>query len=83
MPSLRTQDEITSPYGFGPYPELPEGYGPITWPRESVNSELMIRVRIKLMKQGVPVEGSVMSDGLVYPIIKGVALCEVGRDVRR
>ena len=66
------QDEIISPYGFGPYPELPEGFGPITWPRKSANSELRIRVKIKLLKQGVPVKGSVMENGLVYPIIKGV-----------
>ena len=67
-----TQDEIISPYGFGPYPELPEGFGPITWPRKSANSELRIRVKIKLLKQGVPVEGSIMENGLVYPILKGV-----------
>ena len=68
----RSQDEIISPYGFGPYPELPEGFGPITWPRKNANSELRIRVKIKLLNQGVPVEGSVMSNGLVYPIIKGI-----------
>ena len=67
-----SQDELVSPYGFGPYPELPDGFGPITWPRRSAESELLIRVRIKLLKQGVPVEGSVMSNGLVYPIIKGI-----------
>ncbi len=67
-----TQDEIISPYGFGPYPELPDGFGAITWPRKSADSELRIRVKIKLLKQGVPVEGSVMENGLVYPIIKGV-----------
>ena len=68
----RSQDEIISPYGFGPYPELPEGFGPITWPRKSANSELRIRVKIKLLNQGVPVKGSIMENGLVYPIIKGV-----------
>lgn len=67
-----SQDEIISPYGFGPYPELPEGFGPITWPRKNANSELMIRVKIKLLKQGVPVRGSIMENGLVYPILKGV-----------
>ncbi len=67
-----SQDEIISPYGFGPYPELPEGFGPITWPRKSANSELRIRVKIKLLKQGVPVTGSIMENGLVYPIIKGI-----------
>ncbi len=67
-----SQDEIISPYGFGPYPELPEGFGPITWPRKSANSELMLRVQIKLLKQGVPVKGLIMENGLVYPIFKGV-----------
>ncbi len=67
-----TQDEIISPYGFGPYPELPDGFGPITWPRKSANSELMIRVQIKLLKQEVPVKGIIMENGLVYPIFKGV-----------
>lgn len=67
-----SRDEVISPYGFGPYPELPEGFGPITWPRKSADSELRIRVKIKLLKQGIPVEGSVMSNGLVYPIIKGI-----------
>jgi hypothetical protein len=72
LSQLRTQDEIISPYGFGPYPELPEGYGPITWPRKNANSELMIRAEIELLNQGVPVEGIVMSNGLIYPIIKGI-----------
>ena len=67
-----SQDELVSPYGFGPYPELPEGYGPITWPRKHANSELMIRAEIELLNQGVPVEGIVMSNGLIYPIIKGI-----------
>ena len=67
-----SEDELISPYGFGSYPELPEGFGPITWPRKDAESELMIRVHIKLLNQGVPVEGIVMSGGLVYPIIKGV-----------
>lgn len=73
LSQLRSQDEIISPYGFGPYPELPQGFGPITWPRKDALSELMIRVRIKLLKQGVLVEGMAEGDdGFVYPIIKGV-----------
>ena len=67
-----SQDQLVSPYGFGPYPELPEGFGPITWPRKHANSELMIRAEIELLNQGVPVEGIVMSNGLIYPIIKGI-----------
>ncbi len=73
-----SQDELVSPYGFGPYPELPEGYGPITWPRKNANSELMIRAEIELLNQGVPVEGIVMSNGLIYPIIKGICYVEWG-----
>ena len=73
-----SQDQLVSPYGFGPYPELPEGFGPITWPRKNAESELRIRVKIKLLKQGVPVEGSVMKNGLVYPIIKGIRYVEWG-----
>lgn len=72
LSQLRSQDELISPYGFGPYPELPTGFGPITWPRKSVNSELMIRMEIALLNQGVPVEGISMKNGLIYPIIKGV-----------
>ena len=73
-----SQDELVSPYGFGPYPELPNGFGPITWPRKNANSELMIRVEVKLLNQGVPVEGISMENGLVYPIIKGICYVEWG-----
>ena len=72
------QDQLISPYGFGPYPDMPEGFGPITWPRKNAESELRIRVKIELLKQGIPVEGSVMKDGLVYPIIKGIRYVEWG-----
>lgn len=73
-----SQNELVSPYGFGPYPELPEGFGPITWPRKSAESELLMRVRIKLLKQGIPIEGAVMKNDLVYPIIKGIRYVEWG-----
>ena len=36
----------------------------------------MIRVRIELLNQGAPVEGSIMRNGLVYPIIKGICYVE-------
>ena len=61
-----------SPYGFGPYPEIPEGFGPVKWPRSSANHELMKRVRIKLWEEGIKAEGSTMDSGKVYPIIKGI-----------
>ncbi len=73
-----SQDQLVSPYGFGPYPELPEGFGPITWPRKHAESELMIRMEIELLNQGVPVEGIVMKNGLIYPIIKGICYVEWG-----
>ena len=73
-----SQDQLVSPYGFGPYPELPEGFGPITWPRKHANSELMIRAEIKLLNQGVPVEGIAMKNGMVYPIIKGICYVKWG-----
>ncbi len=72
------QDQLVSPYGFGPYPKLPKGYGPITWPRKNAESELMIRVEVKLINQGIPVEGIVMKSGLVYPIIKGIRYVKWG-----
>lgn len=73
-----SKDQLVSPYGFGPYPELPEGFGPITWPREDAESELMIRVEIKLLNEGVSVEGVAMEDSLVYPIIKGTCYVRWG-----
>ena len=77
LPSAESNEEIAedvpvSPYGFGPYPPLPEGWGPETWNNISANHELMARVEVKLISQGINVEGSAMEDGLVYPIIKGI-----------
>ena len=66
------EDVPVSPYGFGPYPPLPAGWGPETWNNISANHELMARVEVKLISQGINVEGSAMEDGLVYPIIKGI-----------
>ena len=61
-----------SPYGFGPYPEVPEGFSrPVKFPSISPDHELMTRVEIKLYKQGVDVKGATMMNGLVFPIIKG------------
>ena len=56
-------DVPVSPYGFGPYPELPPGYPKDYWDRRmSKEHELLARVRIKLN-----VEGASMQNGLVYP----------------
>lgn len=62
-----------SPYGFGPYPEVPAGLPMNMFPAPSANHELMRRVRIKLISQGINVVGTTMEDGLVYPVIKGTA----------
>ncbi len=62
-----------SPYGFGPYPEVPVGFPSSPFPAPSANHELMRRVWIKLLSQGINVVGTNMEDGLVYPVIKGTA----------
>ena len=69
--SAESEDAPVSPYGFGPYPELPEGWPADIWPRQSATHELMMRVEIKLAHQGIDVRGSVMDNGLVYPMIPG------------
>ena len=64
-----------SPYGFGPYPPLPPGWRGTpekTWNNLSANHELLKRVRIKLISQGIDVRGASMKYGKVYPIIKGI-----------
>lgn len=61
-----------SPYGFGPYPEVPAGMSMNTFPAPSANHELMRRVRIELLSQGINVVGATMEDGIVYPVIKGI-----------
>ena len=73
-----TDPEKVSPFGFGPYPEVPEGYGPVTWPRSTPEHELMVRVKIKLWQQGINVVGSGRDGrtGLIYPTIPGVVYIE-------
>ena len=61
-----------SPFGFGPYPEVPAGVSYIMFPAPSANVELMMRVRLKLISQGINATGATMEDGLVYPVIKGI-----------
>ena len=78
LPDKRREEELAedvpvSPYGFGPYPELPEGWSSFTFPARSANHELMKRIRIKLLSQGINAEGTTMENGLVYPVIKGIA----------
>ena len=67
------EDVPVSPYGFGPYPEVPEGWPADTFPAPSENHELLARVRIKLLSQGTNTAGANMVNGSVYPVIKGTA----------
>ena len=69
-----------SPHGFGPYPAIPEGMGNFIWKEHSANSELMIRVILKLFSVGIDVRGATMSDGKVYPNIKGIVYVNWDRD---
>lgn len=79
-----TADISISPYGFGPYPELPAGWpADQIWPRISANHELMMRVEIKLAHQGIDVMGSIMENGLVYPMITGTVYVEWAQTERR
>jgi len=65
------EDVPVSPYGFGPYPELPPEWEG-AFPPQSVKPELMVRVAVKLREQGVNVEGTSVEDGFVFPNIKGI-----------
>lgn len=79
-----TTDAPVSPYGFGPYPELPEGWpADQIWPRISANHELMTRVEIKLAHQGIDVMGSIMENGLVYPRISDTVYVKWAKTARR
>ena len=69
-------DSQTSPFGFGPYPEVPADY-PFQerlWDNATPEYELLVRVRVKLWKQGTKTKGakSDMNNGLIYPSIPGV-----------
>ena len=65
------EEVAVSPYGFGPYPELPPEWKG-AFPPVSVKHELMVRVAVKLREQGVNVDGVSMEDGFVFPNIKGI-----------
>lgn len=59
-----------SPYGFGPYPEIPVDFPfPVEWefPGSDADHEIMARVAIKLWTQGIETMGVTMEEGLVYP----------------
>ena len=70
---IEISEEIpVSRFGFGPFPKTPDGMTPIPWERlPSADHELMRRVRIKLWEEGIPTDGAVMENGLVYPTVRG------------
>ncbi len=73
MQASQTTEVAVSRFGFGPYPKTPEGWSPIPWDLfQDPAFELMTRVRIKFLEQGVPIVGVTMDKGKVYPIIEGV-----------
>ena len=72
------KEVYVSPYGFGPYPDLPPGFPENYWDTRSRNkeAELLARVRIKLVEQGKNVTGVGMLNGLVFPTIPGTIYVE-------
>lgn len=75
-------DTPVSPFGFGKYPQIPD-----SWPRDiaffpakTADLELMTRVNIKLIEDGVNALGGVMKGGLVYPNIENVVYVEWSTD---
>lgn len=82
------EDVPVSPYGFGPYPEVPADYPNAmmpTWVNNtesmSRDHELMHRVLIKLWDQGdKSISGAFMASGLVYPLYPNTAYVEY-RDI--
>lgn len=66
------QDVPVSPYGFGPYPEVPDQLPSNPFPSLSANHELLARVRIKLLNEGINARGVNMENGWVYPVIPGI-----------
>ena len=70
------EEVAVSPFGFGPYPEVPADYPSEMTPswfdpnlRDSRDHELMGRVLIKLWNEGDKnVSGAYLNNGLVYPL---------------
>jgi len=74
--NTETTEVPVSPYGFGPYPKVPDEYfhffeeepDPNFWTYDwGKNGELMQRVILKLWEQGKQTHGGKLSNGLFYP----------------
>lgn len=64
-----------TPFGFGPYPEVPVDYPyqERLWDNATPGHELLVRVRVKLWKQGIKTVGAMFDkNGLVYVTLPGV-----------
>ena len=70
METAETADVQVSPFGFGPYPEIPDDYtSKVDWTlRDSPSAELLTRVLIKLWTEGEKnFRGGGTHKGKVYP----------------
>ena len=68
----RSDEKVAvSPYGFGPYPDIPVGMNFIPWEKLPANNELIQRVRIKLWEEGTRSDGGAMENGMVFPTVRG------------
>lgn len=70
-----------SPFGFGPYPEIPADFPfreeVLGWDNPTPENELSVRVHIKLWKQGIQATSvALSSNGLIYPFMHGVLYVE-------
>ena len=73
-----------SPFGLGPYPEIPAGWYPDAFEGEmDIGHELIERVRIKLFTQGTFTYGGSISHktGLVYPVTMDTVYVEFGTSI--
>ena len=60
------EDVPVSPYGFGPYPEVPEDFPfPVDWTDRTEQQELLMRVMIKAWTEGERFIGGNIVDGKV------------------
>ena len=74
-PKAESIERAASPFGFGPYPEVPVDF-PFQeqiWDNPIPEHELLVRIRVKLWKQGTQTTGAAFdNNGLIYPTIPGV-----------